>query len=122
MVPIVIAMFAASVSGLARGGEITDDAERSFFPYKEAAALPEVPPVLSKGNWQRAEGLLPAELLDKLKGGELEIRTQQTTDLPPHDRPSALAPLSQGFTRIRQKREMSWSPPGRHPEPRSVDT
>ncbi len=83
MVPIVIAMFAASVSGFARGGEITDDAEPSFFPYKEAAALPEVPPVLSKGNWQRAEGLLPVELLDKLKGGELEIRTQQTTDLPP---------------------------------------
>ncbi len=83
MAPIVIAIFTASVCALAADGNITDDTERSFFPYKEATGVAEVPPVLSKGNWQRAEGLLPVDLLEKVKTGELEIRTQQTTDLPP---------------------------------------
>ncbi len=82
IVPILVAMLAASVSAVAGSGDVRDDTERSFFPYQEAAALPEVPPVLSKGNWQKAEGLLPVELLEKVKSGELEIRTQQTTDLP----------------------------------------
>ena len=83
IVPIVVAMLAASMSAPARGVEATGDIERSFFPYKEAAQVPEVPATLSQRNWQRAEGLLPAELVERVKTGELEIRTQGTTDLPP---------------------------------------
>jgi len=41
-----------------------------------------LPPVLSKDNWQRAVDLLPAEFVDKVKSGVLEIRTRATTDLP----------------------------------------
>jgi hypothetical protein len=42
----------------------------------------DLPPVLSKDNWQRAVELLPAELVDKVKTGQLEIRTRATSDLP----------------------------------------
>ena len=37
IVPIVVAILAASVSALAGGADATGDIERSFFPYKEAA-------------------------------------------------------------------------------------
>jgi Protein of unknown function (DUF1329) len=83
IVPIVVAVFAASASTLAAGADVTNDVEGSFSPYKEATGIGELPPVFSKGNWQRAEGLLPVELLDKIKSGDLEIRIQETTDLPP---------------------------------------
>jgi hypothetical protein len=65
---IVFVMLAASVSSVAAG---------------PPSAGPELPATISRANWQRAEGLLPVELLDKVKSGELEIRTQPTTDLPP---------------------------------------
>ncbi len=42
----------------------------------------DLPPVLSRDNWQRAVELLPAELVDKVKTGQLEIRTRATSDLP----------------------------------------
>ena len=69
LTPIVVAMVAASVGGFVSGADVH-------------AGRPDLPPVLSKGNWQRADGLLPAELVAKVKSGELEIRTQETTDLP----------------------------------------
>ena len=82
---VLLAMLAAS-AGAAWAAE-ADDTERAFSPYEDGAASQEmraeVPAVLSKGNWQRGEGLLPVELVDKVKSGELEIRTQPTTDLPP---------------------------------------
>lgn len=83
IVPIVFAtMLTASVSSLADSLDATGDIERSIAPSKDPAEA-EMPAVLSRGNWQRAEGLLPAELVEKVKSGELEIRTQRTTDLPP---------------------------------------
>lgn len=48
-----------------------------------SAAELALPPVLSKANWRRAQDLLPAELVKRVRSGELEIRTQETTDLPP---------------------------------------
>jgi uncharacterized protein DUF1329 len=99
IVPIVVAMFAASVSAVAAGGNVTGDTERSFFPYEEAAALPEVAPVISQGNWQSADGLLPGELLEKVKSGELEIRTREATDLPPS--PSYIEATRRGVDQIR---------------------
>jgi hypothetical protein len=80
--PIVVALFAASAGAMA-ADDPAADIERSFFPYDRTAAVAAVPRELSKENWQLAERLLPAELLDKLESGELHIRTQATTDLPP---------------------------------------
>jgi hypothetical protein len=82
ILPIVLAMFAASAGAIA-ADDPAADIERSFFLYKETAAISDLPGELSKDNWQRAEGLLPTELLKRVKSGELNLRTQATTDLPP---------------------------------------
>jgi hypothetical protein len=82
LTPIVGAMLAAGLSGLASGVDTNGDTERSFLPRQEHVTPADLPPVLSKGNWQRAVDVLPVELVEKLKSGEFEIRTQATTDLP----------------------------------------
>jgi Protein of unknown function (DUF1329) len=80
---IVVAMLAAGIGGLASGADSPANAERArSLPLEEHSAQTDLPPVLSKENWQGAVGLLPAELVDKIKSGELEIRTRATTDLP----------------------------------------
>jgi hypothetical protein len=82
LLSVVLAMFATSVGALA-ADDPAADIERSFFPYRDRAPATDVPDKLSKENWQRAERLLPTELLERLKRGEVDIRTQATTDLPP---------------------------------------
>jgi Protein of unknown function (DUF1329) len=80
---IVVAMLAASNGGLAFGADSPANAERArSLPLEEHSTQTDLPPVLSKDNWQRAVGMLPAEFVDKIKSGELEVRTRATTDLP----------------------------------------
>jgi hypothetical protein len=69
-------------------GEDTPFAEqvlRSFFPYRQG--LPHIPGIapgtaLSRDNWQLAQDVLAPELLDAVRGGELTILVQETSDLP----------------------------------------
>jgi len=74
--------------GVKASGASDNVLEKSFFPYGPDGAMKptiaELPPgsVLSKDNWQRATDVLPPELLEKVKSGELQIRTQETTNLP----------------------------------------
>jgi hypothetical protein len=74
-------------------GAVASDApdnsiEKSFFPYGPDGSvkpvIADLPPgsVLSKDNWQRGADVLPPELLEKVKSGELQIRVQETTNLP----------------------------------------
>jgi hypothetical protein len=100
ILPMVIALFAASGGAMA-ADDAAAEIERSFFPYKDAAAVTDVPGNLSKENWQRAERLLPSELLEKVKSGELEIRTQATTDLPPSAAYVEATRRNAGNTRLR---------------------
>lgn len=68
------------------GAELSpEEIQRAFYPYAQGKpTIPELPPgsVLSKDNWELGKDVLPPELLDKVKAGEVEIRTQETTDLP----------------------------------------
>jgi Protein of unknown function (DUF1329) len=104
LTPIVVAMVAASVGGLASGADVH-------------AGRPDLPPVLSKGNWQRADGLLPAELVAKVKSGELEIRTQQTTDLPLNPAYMEATRRNAGKVRLRENGSLAGYVSGR-PFPR----
>ncbi|MBI2964469.1 MAG: DUF1329 domain-containing protein [Deltaproteobacteria bacterium] len=64
-------------------GAARDAVDRSFFPYNGADKRADLPPVISAANWQAAGELLPAELAERVKNGDLEVRTRPTTDLPP---------------------------------------
>ena len=62
-----------------------EEIQRAFYLYAQGKpTIPELPPgsVLSKDNWEQGKNVLPPELLDKVRAGEFEIRTQETTDLP----------------------------------------
>ena len=58
---------------------------RSFFPYRDRP--PHVSGIaagtaLARGNWQLAQEVLPPELLNAVRDGELTILVQDTSDLP----------------------------------------
>jgi hypothetical protein len=58
---------------------------RGFFPYRQGP--PQVPGLtpgtaLSRGNWQLAEKIVPAEILAALRDGAFTILVQDTSDLP----------------------------------------
>ena len=80
---IVIAALATGIGGLASGadGPATREGAPSA-PLEQHSNETDLPPTLSKDNWQRAVDVLPAEFVDKVKSGQLEIRTRATTDLP----------------------------------------
>ena len=80
---IVVATLATGIGGLASGADGPANAERarSLSP-EEHSTQTDLPPVLSKENWQQAVNVLAVEFVDKVKSGELEIRTRATTDLP----------------------------------------
>ena len=80
---IVAAALATAVAALASGADAPAGAEAARpAPLEQPSPPSDLPPTLSKENWQRAVDLLPAELVEKVKSGELEIRTRPTTDLP----------------------------------------
>lgn len=68
------------------GSEFGDDViQQTFYPYAvEKPALSGLEPgtIISKDNWEAAQGYLPAEILDKIKLGEFAFGVQETTDLP----------------------------------------
>jgi uncharacterized protein DUF1329 len=62
-----------------------DQTLRSFFPYRDRP--PHVSGIaagtaLARGNWQLAQEVLPPELLNAVRDGELTILVQDTSDLP----------------------------------------
>ena len=59
-----------------------------FYPYTRGT--PRVGKVgpgiqIAGGNWQIAQNLLPAEILEYVQNGDFSILVQATTDLPPHE-------------------------------------
>jgi hypothetical protein len=83
LISIVVATLATGIGGPASGADGPANAERArSLPLEEHSIRTDLPPVLSKENWQQAVNLLPVEFVDKVKSGELEIRTRATTDLP----------------------------------------
>jgi hypothetical protein len=80
---IVVATLATGIGGPAFGADGPATAERArSLPLEEHSTQTDLPPVLSKENWQQAVNVLPVEFVDKVKSGELKIRTRATTDLP----------------------------------------
>jgi hypothetical protein len=80
---IVVATLATAIGGLASGADSPAAAESArALPKEQQSTQADLPPVLSKENWQQAVNVLPAEFVDKVKSGQLEIRTRATTDLP----------------------------------------
>jgi hypothetical protein len=81
---IVVVMLAAGMSPPASATDVPADVERArSVPSEERSTRTDLPRSLTKENWQQAVGLLPADLVDKVKSGKLEIKTRATTDLPP---------------------------------------
>src|SRR6478672_6208938 len=80
---ILVASLVTSIGSLASAadGPASTEGARSL-PLEQSSTPVDLPPVLSKDNWQRGVDLLPAEFVDKVKSGALEIRTRATTDLP----------------------------------------
>ena len=86
-----------------------------FFPYQEGTPpQPGIRPGLTidQHNWQVAEPVLPAEILQLIQAGEFRISVQETMDLPPR------APLYQSdgralFGRFPQWRGQAAAVPGR---------
>lgn len=66
--------------------EMNDDRiQQAFYPYaieKPALAGLEPGTTISADSWQAAQNYLPAEILDKIKAGEMAFSIQETTDLP----------------------------------------
>ncbi len=59
--------------------------QQTFYPYAiEKPGLSGLEPgtTISKDNWEAAQNYIPAEILDKIKAGELTFAIQETTDLP----------------------------------------
>jgi uncharacterized protein DUF1329 len=80
---IAVATLAAGMGGPASGADTSADMQPARpLPSEEHSTRTDLPPVLSKENWQDAVNVLPAELVEKVKSGELQIRTRATTDLP----------------------------------------
>jgi hypothetical protein len=86
LVSIVVAILGMTTACIAADADPSGDAlERSFYPYAtEKPVISALAPgtVLSKDNWQGGTDALPAELLQKVRSGALEVRIQETTDLP----------------------------------------
>jgi hypothetical protein len=81
--PIVLAALVTSTGSVASDADRPASSEGArSVPLERSGTPVDLPPVLSKDNWQRAAEVLPAELVDKVKSGQLEIRTRATTDLP----------------------------------------
>ena len=62
-----------------------DQALHGFFPYRDGS--PRVGGIvagtaLAPGNWQLAQEVLPPEILNPVRDGELTILVQDTSDLP----------------------------------------
>ena len=80
---VAVATLAAGMGGPASGADTSADAQPARpLPLEEHSTRTDLAPVLSKENWQDAVNVLPAELVEKVKSGELKIRTRATTDLP----------------------------------------
>jgi hypothetical protein len=77
-----------ALSGFSTAADISDGIGHIFHPYAQGKpAIEGLPPgsKLSSTNWQTAREFLPNELLERVRAGELEIRVQETTDLPLSD-------------------------------------
>jgi hypothetical protein len=68
-----------------KAASFAEQVSHSFFPYRQG------PPrgsgltpgsALSQDNWQVAQNVLPPEILDAVRNGELTILVQDTSDLP----------------------------------------
>ncbi|HEV8718517.1 MAG TPA: DUF1329 domain-containing protein [Candidatus Binatia bacterium] len=71
----------------AQNGNLKEKLLEVFHPYREGS--PQVEGItpgmkISKDNFQRAEKVLPPEILRVVQAGDLEITVQETTDVPLH--------------------------------------
>ncbi|HJY83334.1 MAG TPA: DUF1329 domain-containing protein [Candidatus Binatia bacterium] len=88
MLPTSMQVAAASPPARPALGQEEPFAERvlhSFFPYRQGP--PHVTGItagtaLAPGNWQLAQDVLPPEILNAVRDGELTILVQDTSDLP----------------------------------------
>ena len=81
----VPAVSAASRQPAGEGVPFAEQVLGSFFPYREGpphitGIVPGV--ALSSGNWQIAQEVLPLEILNAVRDGELTLLVQDTSDLP----------------------------------------
>ena len=88
LLPTSMQVAAASPPARPALGQEEPFAERvlhSFFPYRQGP--PHVTGItagtaLAPGNWQLAQDVLPPEILNAVRDGELTILVQDTSDLP----------------------------------------